>query len=191
MPSTLKSTVMIAALMGACSWSHAAGFVLESPDIRAGHRIDPRFEFNGFGCAGGNQSPALHWSGAPAGTQSYAVTMYDPDAPTGSGWWHWTVVNIPATVAELRPDAGAAGGANLPAGASHVRIDYGVAAWGGLCPPPGDAPHRYVFTVHALKVPRLDLPADATAALAGYMIHAHSLGKATLTARYGRPSFAR
>ena len=97
------------------------------------------------------------------------------------------MVNIPANVAELRPDAGAAGGAKLPTGASHVRIDYDVAAWGGACPPQGDAPHRYIFTLHALKVPRLDLPADATAALAGYMINANSLGKATLTARYGRP----
>ena len=147
-----------------------------------------RYEFKRFGCAGDTQSPALRWSGAPAGTQSFAVTAYDPDAPTGSGWWHWSVVNVPASVTELQPDAGAAGGAKLPAGASHVRIDYGVAAWGGACPPEGAAPHRYIFTVHALKVPRLDLPADATAALAGYMINANSLGKATLTARYGRPA---
>lgn len=190
-PRPARAALACALACSAAVAAHAQAFTLASPDFVEGSTLPQRFEFNGFGCAGGNQSPALHWSGAPAGTQSYAVTMYDPDAPTGSGWWHWTVVNIPATVAELRPDAGAAGGANLPAGASHVRIDYGVAAWGGLCPPPGDAPHRYVFTVHALKVPRLDLPADATAALAGYMIHAHSLGKATLTARYGRPSSAR
>lgn len=168
--------------------AHAQAFTLSSPDFVAGGTLAQRFEFKGFGCAGDNQSPALRWSGAPAGTQSYAVTVYDPDAPSGSGWWHWSVVNIPASVTELRADAGAAGGAQLPAGASQVRIDYGVAAWGGTCPPEGDAPHRYLFTVHALKVPRLNLPADATAALAGYMIHANSLGRATLTARYGRPA---
>lgn len=167
--------------------AHAQGFVLASPDIAADSTVARHFEFNGFGCAGDNQSPALRWSGAPAGTQSYAVTVYDPDAPTGSGWWHWTVVNLPADTTGLPPGAGAAGNARLPAGASQVRSDYGVAAWGGMCPPEGDAPHRYIFTVHALKVPRLDLSADATAALASYMVHANSLGKATFTARYGRP----
>lgn len=187
MPSTLKSTVMIAALMGACSWSHAAGFVLESPDIRAGHRIDPRFEFNGFGCSGENRSPALRWHGAPAGTRSFALTVYDPDAPTGSGWWHWVVVDLPAGVDALAPDAGAVGGAHLPEGARHIRTDYGQAGWGGMCPPPGDKPHRYVFTVHALRTDKLEIPADATAALAGYMIHANSLGQASFTATYGRP----
>lgn len=176
--ATLTSTTFAAA---------AQGFTVSSPDIAVDSIIAQRFEFNGFGCAGQNQSPALRWSGAPAGTQSYAVTVYDPDAPTGSGWWHWVVVNLPAGVTELPHDAGAASGARLPAGARHVRTDYGVAAWGGMCPPEGDAPHRYVFTVHALKVPRLDLPADATAALAGFMIHANSLGKATFAARYGRP----
>ncbi|WP_119964248.1 YbhB/YbcL family Raf kinase inhibitor-like protein [Simplicispira lacusdiani] len=178
----------LAASAFAASAAQAQAFTLGSPDFSEGSTLPQRFEFKGFGCAGDNQSPALRWSGAPAGTQSYAVTVYDPDAPTGSGWWHWTVVNIPASVTALPPGAGAAGNALLPAGASQVRIDYGVAAWGGTCPPEGDAPHRYIFTVHALKVPRLDLPADATAALAGYMVHAHSLGKATLTARYGRPA---
>ena len=97
------------------------------------------------------------------------------------------MINVPADVATLNSDAGAAGGANLPKGASHVRIDYGVAAWGGMCPPPGDKPHRYIFTVHALKIDKLEVPADATAALAGYMINANALGKASFTATYGRP----
>ena len=145
------------------------------------------FEFNGFGCSGDNQSPALRWSGAPAGTKTFAVTCFDPDAPTGSGWWHWSVVNIPGGVTELPRNAGAEGDANLPKGASHVRIDYGVKAWGGPCPPPGDKPHRYVFTVHALK-DRLELPPDATAALAGFMINANTIEKASFTALYGRPA---
>ncbi len=163
-------------------------FKLESPDIQPGGMIDKRFEANVFGCTGENRSPALKWSGAPAGTRSFALTVYDPDAPTGSGWWHWVVVNIPASVTELRSDAGNTSGANLPAGAQQVRIDYGFSGWGGMCPPPGDKPHRYVFTVHALQVERLDIPADATAALAGFMINANTIAKASFTALYGRPA---
>ena len=96
------------------------------------------------------------------------------------------VINIPADVSALAANAGAVGGANLPKGASHARIDYGVAGWGGVCPPPGDKPHRYIFTVHALK-DKIEVPADATAALTGFMINGNSLGKASFTARYGRP----
>ena len=183
----MKRTLLSLALAGTSFLAQAAGFQLTSPEIKAGGLIDRKFEFNGFGCSGENKSPALRWTGAPAGTRSFAVTVYDPDAPTGSGWWHWSVINLPADVTELPPDAGAVGGARLPKGASHVRIDYGVAGWGGMCPPPGDKPHRYVFTVHALKTEKLDIPADATAALAGYMINANTLGKASFTARYGRP----
>ncbi len=183
----MKRTLLAYALISVSTLTNAAGFQLNSLDIKAGSSIDKKFEFNGFGCSGENKSPALRWSGAPAGTKSFAVTVYDPDAPTGSGWWHWSVINVPADVATLNSDAGAAGGANLPKGASHVRIDYGVAAWGGMCPPPGDKPHRYIFTVHALKIDKLEVPADATAALAGYMINANALGKASFTATYGRP----
>ena len=161
-------------------------FTLSSPDIPSGGTVPPHFEFDGFGCSGQNQSPILQWSGAPVGTQSFAVTVYDPDAPTGSGWWHWFVVDLPATTAQLVPNAGAQGGAGLPAGARQIRNDYGAFAWGGVCPPPGDKPHRYVFTVHALSVPRLDIPDDATAALAGFMVNAHTLAKASFTATYGR-----
>ncbi|WP_027014100.1 YbhB/YbcL family Raf kinase inhibitor-like protein [Comamonas composti] len=161
-------------------------FMLTSPEIAADSAIDQRFEFDGFGCSGRNQSPALAWKGAPVGTKSFVLTMYDPDAPTGSGWWHWFVVDIPAGTFELAANAGAVGGANLPASARQIRNDFGVHAWGGVCPPPGDKPHRYVFTVHALSVERLDIPDDATAALAGFMVNATSLGKATFTATYGR-----
>jgi Raf kinase inhibitor-like YbhB/YbcL family protein len=161
-------------------------FSLSSPDIPADGTIDSKFEFDGFGCSGENKSPALKWSGAPAGTKSFALTVYDPDAPSGSGWWHWFIVDIPADVTELKANAGAVGSANLPKGASHVRIDYGVAGWGGVCPPEGDPPHRYVFTVHALGVDKLPIPPDATAALAGFMVNGNSLGKASFTAKYGR-----
>lgn len=162
-------------------------FTLTSPDIAADSTIDRKFEFDGFGCSGENRSPALKWSGAPAGTKSYAVTLYDPDAPTGSGFWHWFVVNIPGDVTELASNAGAIGGANLPRGAKHVRIDYGIYGFGGPCPPEGDPPHRYIFTVHALGVERLDIPDDATAAVAGFMVNANTLAKASFTGKYGRP----
>jgi len=182
----MKRVLLAAGLLGAMSVTQAAGFSIMSPDIKAGGTMPKSFEFNGFGCSGDNKSPVLKWSGAPAGTKSFAVTMYDPDAPTGSGWWHWVVVNIPANVSDLPSDAGAVGGANLPAGASHVKVDFGFAGWGGTCPPQGDKPHRYIFTVYALKTEKLDLPPDATAALAGFMINANKLGKASFTAHYGR-----
>lgn len=179
-----SASLLAAAVLA--SPAQAAGFTLSSPEIKAGHKIPASFEFNGFGCSGENKSPALQWSGAPKDTQSFAVTVHDPDAPSGSGWWHWMVINIPAKVSELPANAGAVNSTTLPQGASQVRIDYGVNAWGGMCPPKGDKPHRYIFTVHALKVEKLEIPADATAALAGFMINANTLAKARFTAKYGR-----
>ena len=161
-------------------------FTLTSPDIADGSTIAQSFEFDGFGCSGRNQSPVLRWSGAPEGTTGFAVNVYDPDAPTGSGFWHWYVIDLPASVSELPANAGAKGGAHLPAGARQIRNDYGQYAWGGMCPPPGDKPHRYIFTVHALSVERIDVPDDAPAALAGFMVNAHTLAKASFTATYGR-----
>ena len=140
--------------------------------------------FKGFGCEGANQSPLLVWKNAPAGAKSFAVTVYDPDAPTGSGWWHWLAYNIPATVTQLPAGAGVVGGAGLPPGTAQGRNDFGAASFGGACPPKGSEPHRYVFTVHALKVDKMDLPADASAALIGYMIGANRIDKASLTATY-------
>ena len=182
----MKRFILCATLAGAATLSQAGGFTLSSPDIKAGATIPARFEFNSFGCTGENKSPALKWANAPQGTKSYAVTVYDPDAPTGSGWWHWIVINLPATTSELPPDAGAANSTTLPAGATQGRSDFGTNSWGGVCPPQGDKPHRYTFTVHALKTEKLELPPDATAALTGYMINANSLGKASFTAKYGR-----
>lgn len=130
MKSTFRFARLAAALglgVALATAAQAAGFRLSSPDIKAGGAIPKSFEFNGFGCGGDNKSPVLQWSGAPKDTKSFAVTVYDPDAPTGSGWWHWSVINIPAGVTELKADAGNASGANLPAGARQVRIDYGVA----------------------------------------------------------------
>ena len=181
----LAANLLGAALLVA-PFTPAAAFTLSSPDIKSGGKVPKNFEFNGFGCAGDNKSPALKWSGAPKGTKSFAVTVYDPDAPTGSGWWHWMVINIPPDVSELPGNAGAANSASLPKGAMQNRIDFGVNAFGGVCPPQGDKPHRYIFTVYALKTDKLEVPGDATAALTGFMINGNSLGKASFTATYGR-----
>ena len=139
-----------------------------------------------MGCTGKNVSPSLMWYGAPAGTKSFALTMYDPDAPTGSGWWHWVVYNIPASATSLAAGAGDASKKLLPAGAVQGNTDFGAPGYGGPCPPAGDKPHHYIFTLYALKTDKLDLPAGATAAYVGFNIHANELGKATFTALYGR-----
>ena len=181
-----KSLFAASLLLLAGTAAQAAGFSLTSPTIKPGSMLTDTQVFNGFGCEGKNVSPALKWSGAPAGTKSFAVTVYDPDAPTGSGWWHWVVFNIPAGANELPAGAGSADGKGLPAGAVQGRTDFGAPGFGGACPPKGDKPHRYIFTVHALKTEKLDVPADATAALVGFMINANRLGKASFEAKYGR-----
>ena len=141
---------------------------------------------NGFGCTGGNRSPALAWKDAPAGTRSFAVTIYDPDAPTGSGWWHWGVFNLPASTSGLPAGAGDPAKPNLPAGAVQNRTDFGTSGYGGPCPPQGDKPHRYIVTVHALKVESLPLGADAGGAMLGFYLGANALAKASLTFTFGR-----
>jgi len=162
-------------------------FKLASPDFKQNGTIPAAQVYNGFGCTGKNVSPALKWTGAPKGTRSFALLVHDPDAPTGgAGWWHWLVVNIPPSVTELATDAGKADAAHLPKGALQVVTDFGAPGWGGPCPPVGDKPHRYNFTIYALKVDKLDLPPDAKAALAGFMVNANAIGKATLTGKYGR-----
>jgi len=169
-----------------CSLAGAQTFKLSSATVKPGATLGSAQVFNGFGCTGGNQSPELHWTAGPAGTKSYAITVYDPDAPTGSGWWHWVVYNLGADVHALAGGAGDMSGKQLPAGAAQGRTDFGTTGFGGACPPAGDKPHHYIFTVYALKQDKLDVPADATAALIGFMIHANQLAKASFTATYGR-----
>jgi Raf kinase inhibitor-like YbhB/YbcL family protein len=177
--------VMYVALAAAPE-SPAAEFRLTSPDVTDGGTLAETFVLNDFGCTGGNASPALAWSGAPAGTKSFVVTVYDPDAPTGSGWWHWVVADIPATAASLPRGAGGLAGTGLPIGATQGRTDFGTASYGGPCPPQGDAPHRYVFTVHALPVAHLPVDPQISAAMVGLALHTTEIARASLIAQYGR-----
>ena len=159
-------------------------FTLTAPDLASKGRITAAHVFNGMGCTGQNISPTLQWSNPPAGTKSFAVTAYDPDAPTGSGWWHWVMYNIPSTTTALL--SGAGNGRNAPRGSTQGTTDFGTKGYGGPCPPVGDKPHHYIFTVFALKVDKLDLPGNATAAMVGYNLNANKLGTARLTSLYGR-----
>ena len=159
-------------------------FTLVAPDLASRGRVTAAHVFNGMGCAGQNISPTLQWSNPPAGTKSFAVTAYDPDAPTGSGWWHWVMYNIPSTATAL--PAGAGNGRNAPRGSAQGTTDFGTKGYGGPCPPVGDAPHHYIFTLFALKVDRLDLPGNATAAMVGFNLNANKLGTARVTSLYGR-----
>ncbi|MER3616151.1 YbhB/YbcL family Raf kinase inhibitor-like protein [Klebsiella pneumoniae] len=159
----------VAMVTAVSSGAMAAPFSVSSNDMRDGQPLAQQHWFAGFGCTGGNVSPQLAWKNAPAGTRSFAVTVRDPDAPTGSGWWHWTVVNIASSVFSIQ-----------------CRNDFGYAGFGGACPPAGDKPHRYRFTVWALDVPTLPVDAGASGALVGYLLHSHALASAQLTAMAGR-----
>jgi len=167
--------------LGAAGILAAGNFTLKSNDLEG--QLGVEQEFNGFGCTGKNVSPQLRWEDAPEGTKSFAVTMYDPDAPTGSGWWHWIVVNIPAKVHRL--DTGASL-KDMPKGTIEVKNDYGQTGFGGACPPKGDKPHRYIFTVHALDVESLPVSETTNAPIVGFQINAHTIGKASLISYYGR-----
>ena len=179
----ILSSVALAAALFTLLTSSALAFELTSPDFKSGGTLPADQVFKGFGCDGPNISPALAWTNPPAGTKSFALNVYDPDAPTGSGWWHWVVLDIPATARSLAKGASAKG---LPAPMIQSLTDFGAPGYGGACPPPGDKPHRYVFTIYALKVPVLGLDAKAMPALAGFMINQNVLGKASLTVTYGR-----
>jgi len=168
-------------LSGAVAAAAASALTLTSPDIKPNAKIADEQVFNDWGCPGKNVSPALNWSGAPKGAKSFAVNVYDPDAPTGSGFWHWYVVNIPADVTSLAKGAGDPKANALPAGAVQARNDFGAIGYGGPCPPKGSKPHHYQFTVFALDVDKLDVNESASPAVFGFNVLAHTLAKATLT----------
>jgi len=181
-----KCWLSLAAVVVA-SAAHAQAFELTSSDFDDGDTLADAVVFDGFGCTGGNVSPALRWSDVPEGTESFALMVHDPDAPTGgAGFWHWIVLDIPATVQELPQGAGAAGGDELPAGARMVANDYGILGWGGPCPPEGHGAHRYNFTLYALPVAELEVPEGASTAVTGFIINASALGTATLQGIYER-----
>ena len=162
-----------------------SAMTLTSADLRDGGTVPPVHVYDAAGCTGGNLSPALAWSGAPAATRSYAVTVHDPDAPAAGGFWHWVVYDIPASVAALPRGAGSAGTSRLPPGTRQARSDFGDAAYDGPCPPAGP-PHRYDLTVSALDVGSLNLPPGASPAQVSFQLRTHTLASARLTVRYGR-----
>jgi Raf kinase inhibitor-like YbhB/YbcL family protein len=171
---------MLALFFASAAWS----FELSSSDVTQGRRLNLAQAYDGYGCHGGNLSPALRWKDAPAGTRSFALTVFDPDAPTGRGWWHWLIFDIPAAVDALPEGVGV--NVPPPGGTRQGRNDFGERAYGGACPPAGDGTHRYVFTLYALKVERLNVDADARPEQVDAAIRGNSLGSARITATYSR-----
>ena len=160
-------------------------FEVRSDDVADDEMMGENHVFDDWGMTGGNISPSLSWSGFPAETKSFAVTAFDPDAPTGSGFWHWIVLDIPASVTELETNAAGTDGSGLPEGAFHVRNDYGVKDFGGAAPPKGDPPHRYVFAVHALDVDTLGVNDEVSPAVAGFNLRFHTIARGLLIPVYG------
>ena len=189
----MKITKILPLIIGAFFISHSMSqastrpeFKLTSINVEVGSTINHKHVFNGFGCNGKNLSPQLSWSNAPLGTKGYALTVYDPDAPTGSGWWHWVVINIPANYNSLPINFGEKNQFKLENNITQIRNDFGNFSFGGPCPPKGDKPHRYIFTIHALRIDNLELQEGATSAMAGYMINQSTIGKASFTAFFSR-----
>ena len=184
----MRDFVLMTAVVvgGLASAGAASALTLTSPDLKANAKVADEQVFNGWDCTGKNVSPALNWSGAPKGTKSFAINLYDSDAPTGSGFWHWVVANIPADATSLAKGAGDPAAAGMPAGAMQFHNDYGAVGYGGPCPPKGDKPHHYHFNIFALDVEKLDVDANTSAAVVGFNVHAHTLAKTTLNGVWGR-----
>ena len=180
---TLALTLLTAVALSAPALAQKT-FSLSSKDL--GGQATKTEEFNSFGCTGKNQSPELSWANAPAGTKSFAVTMYDPDAPTGSGWTHWVVFDIAANVTELVANAGKLPAGLAPKGAIQSATSFGSPGFGGPCPPEGHGLHEYLFTVYALKTDKLGLDANATPAVVGYYLWQNTLAKASIVTYYER-----
>lgn len=176
--------ILVLFLLGATHLFSQNTFTLSSESL--GGQATTLEEFNGFGCTGSNQSPQLSWSNAPEGTKSFAITMYDPDAPTGSGWWHWVVFNIPATANEMVANAGNIELSLAPKGAVQSLTNYNMKGYGGPCPPEGHGIHQYIITVHALKTDKLGVDENTNPAIVGYNIWSNTLAKASIISYYER-----
>ena len=178
--------IAVAASLLTCGAAQA--FDLKSTDLTEGGTLKIDQVSNIFGCKGGNKSPSLSWSDAPSDAKSFAITVYDPDAPTGSGFWHWVVFNIPAATRAIPKNAGNVKAKLMPKGAIQSRTDFGTDGYGGPCPPQGDKPHHYIFTVYAVDEDKLQFAKDhnVSAAVVGFELHFHTKAKASMTATYGR-----
>jgi Raf kinase inhibitor-like YbhB/YbcL family protein len=181
-------TVALAFGALSASGAYAEKMKLTSGEVSNGDTIKMEQVFNSFTCTGQNMSPSLSWSGAPAATKSFVVQIYDPDAPTGSGWWHWVVINIPASTTSLPKNAGDAKANLLPAGAMQTRTDFGAPGYGGPCPPQDGKPHHYHITVSAIDEDKLQFAQSdqASAALVGYELNFHTLAKASIVGIFSR-----
>jgi len=180
----MKTIVLISLFLLSAAAAAAQNFTLKSNDL--GGQASNNQVFNGFGCTGENVSPQLHWIGAPAGTKSFAVTIFDESAPTGSGWWHWLIFDIPANVTELKSGAGNLERKLAPQGSIQSITDFKTQGYGGPCPPQGSVDHRYTITVYALKTEKLGLDATTNAALVGFMLQQNVIQKASLVFYYKR-----
>lgn len=166
-------------LMSGCSViASAQSFTLRSKDLEG--QFNQQQVSNTFGCSGANESPQLNWTSPPEGTKSFAITMYDQDAPTGSGWWHWVIFDLPAGTSGIARGAGNLRNHLLPAGSILGNTDFGVPGYGGPCPPEGDKPHAYIITVWALKVAKLGPDEHATPALVGFLLNQNVIAKTSL-----------
>jgi Raf kinase inhibitor-like YbhB/YbcL family protein len=188
LPLILETTMTVTS-RPALPYAHlpeVASFTLTSIDIADGETLHLPQVSGAFGAGGEDVSPQLAWSGFPAETAGFAVTCFDPDAPTGSGFWHWAVADIPVDVTELPAGAGSPGSTDMPTSAITLRGDAGAARFIGAAPPPGDGPHRYVFAVHAVDVPVLGINAEASPALLGANLLSHTVARATIVPTYER-----
>jgi Raf kinase inhibitor-like YbhB/YbcL family protein len=183
----MGTTALAFGLFGAPA-AFAQNMTVTSAEITDGAVSKIEQEANVFGCKGGNVSPSLKWTGAPSEAKSFAINLYDPDAPTGSGFWHWIAFNIPLSTTALPKDAGNVKKNLMPKGVIQGRNDFGFYGFGGMCPPQGDKPHHYTLTVYAVDEDKLQFAKDKTvsAAVVGFELHFHSKAKAELHWTYSR-----